>query len=111
MREKIKIFLRFIILFGLHYMWLRLYIVLVVATEFGDETSNIKNFAISYFKTWWAIPATAVIVNLINYLFAKLIPIGTKWITRLYWGLSVIMTLILFAPFIIYIWSNLIVGM
>ncbi len=108
-KERLKILLRFVILFGLHYFWLRMCIYFIAITQsLGDVSPSIDAIANYYLTTWWPIPATAVVVNLINILFAKLVPIESKSISRFYWILSMMMTLLFIFPYILNLGANLI---
>lgn len=68
----------------------------------GGVSSGMKDVSKYYLTSWWTIPVTAIVVNLINALFAKLIPIESKRISMFYWITSVIMTILLLLPYIIY---------
>ena len=98
-----------LILFGLHYCWLRMYIYFIAITQsLGQVSPSIDAIANYYLTTWWTVPATALVVNLINILSAKLIPIESKIVSKFYWNLSIMMTLLFVFPYMLNLGANLI---
>lgn len=108
-KERLRILIRFVMLFGLYYCWLRMCIYFVAITQsLGDVSPKIDAIANYYLTTWWTVPVTAIVVNLINILFAKLIPIESKNVSKFYWSLSIMITLLFVFPYMLNLGANLI---
>lgn len=101
-KESLIFLLRLIISIGIHYCWFQLYLY-TNSWEHSLEYDVWYKIGDYYWRAWWTLPLTAIMFNVINILVCKKLQLKIKLLAIIYWIISIIMSLVLLSPWIVFI--------
>ncbi len=103
-KDVLNFILRIVLSGILHFCWLWLYICMHVLSENPIRGGKLYDFACFYFMDYWqfTIPITAILFNLIIFLVCKLLPVKNKIFAIIHWIISIVLSLVLLSPWIMY---------